>query len=203
MTERLEDRSEAELLQLAIAGNESAFLLLYERLKMPLFRYAFHMTNSQAAAEEILQEVLIFLLKSGRRYKSEQGDLSGFAFGITRNFVRRWKKRERRSEELPGDEELNRVAGTRSGRDDLPDKVIRGQRIEKVRAAIRSLPDRYRQVIILCDLCELTYTDAASRLECPVGTIRSRLNRAHSLLARKLTQTQPELPAAGTEECLI
>ena len=206
MTERLEDRSEAELLQLSITGNESAFLVLYERLKAPIFRYAFYMTNSQSAAEEILQEVLILLLKSGHRYKSEQGDLSGFAFGITRNFVRRWKKRQRQTEELPGDDALERLSGVRSGPEELPAQVIRGEQVERIRIAIASLPERYRQVVVLCDLCEFTYAEAASRLDCPVGTVRSRLNRAHVLLAQKLGQSknpQPELPAAGTEECLI
>jgi len=88
----------------------------------------------------------------------------------------------------------------------LPAQVIRTQEVAKMRAAIASLPDHYRQVIVLCDLCERSYAEAASRLGCAVGTIRSRLNRAHALLVQKLKQSkkpQTELSAAGTEECLI
>ena len=206
MTNRLEGRSEAELLQLSVAGDESAFLLLYERLKGPIFRYAFYMTSSKPAAEEVVQEVFMFLVKNGARFRPAEGDLAGFAFGIARNFVRRLKKRERLNEELPGDEVLERLSRIHWGSEEISTQVIRNQGLERIRAAIRSLPDHYRQVIVLCDLCEFTYREAASRLQCAVGTIRSRRNRAHALLAQKLRETrkpQPELPAAGKEECLI
>jgi RNA polymerase sigma-70 factor (ECF subfamily) len=145
------------------------------------------------------------LLTKGDRYKSTQGDLAGFVFGIARNFVRRFRKRERLSEELPGDEALEKISGNQPATE-LATQVMRDQGIQRIRMAIATLPDHYRQVILLCDLCELTYAEAASRLECAVGTVRSRLSRAHALLAQKLKQTknpQPELPAKGTEECLI
>ena len=205
MTHRLQNLSDAKLLELSRAGEESAFLSLYERLKAPIFRYAFYMTMSKTAAEEVTQEVFIALLKNGNRYKPAEGDLPGFAFGIARNLIRRFHRRERLYEELPGDEVLDKLSGSLSGTQELSLQVIRKEDVEKIRAAIASLPHHYRQVIVLCDLCELTYTEAASRLQCAVGTVRSRRNRAHALLAQKLKQTkktQPELPAAGAKECL-
>ena len=144
-------------------------------------------------------------LKNGDRYKPKQGDVAAFVFGIARNLVRRLRKRERLFEQLPGVEALEKMSANEPGTE-LAAHVMRYQGIQRIRAAIATLPDHYRQVIVLCDLCELTYVEAASRLECAVGTVRSRLNRAHALLAQKLKQTkrpQPESPAAGTEECLI
>lgn len=203
MTNRPESRSDAELLELSATGDEHAFRLLYERLKGPIFRYAFHMTGSKSAAEEAVQEAFMAILKNADRYNSTRSDLAGFAFGIARNLVRRIRKRERLSEELPGDDALEQLSMTQP-QSELAAQVIRHQSIERIRAAIATLPEHYRQVIVLCDLCELTYAEAASRLHCAVGTIRSRLNRAHALLAQKLKQRpQPELPTAGTEECLI
>ena len=206
MTDRPENHSEFKLLEQSMQGNEDAFLLLYNRLKEPLFRYAFYMTMSKAAAEEVTQDAFLVLLKNGHRFKPDKGDLIGFAFGITRNLIQRFKKSQRLSEELPGDEALDKLSSDRAEITDVSAQTIRNQDVETIRIAIRSLPDHYRQVVVLCDLCELTYSDVASRLQCPVGTIRSRLNRAHTLLAGKLRQTkksQPELPAAGPEECLI
>jgi RNA polymerase sigma-70 factor, ECF subfamily len=206
MTARVESRSDAELLKLSMAGDEDAFLVLYNRLKSPVFRYAFYMTGLQASAEEVVQEVFISLLKNGNRYEPAQGDLAGFAFGIARNLIRRLKKREHLTEKLPGDEALDRRCLSRPEAEDLSAQVIRDQGLEKIRTAIAFLPDHYRQVVVLCDLCELTYTEAASRLHCAVGTVRSRLHRAHALLAKKLKQTkktQAELRTPGTEECLI
>jgi RNA polymerase sigma-70 factor (ECF subfamily) len=202
----LESRSDAELLELSLAGDENAFRSLYRRLKGPIFRYVFHVTNSQAAAEEVTQEVFVLLLTQGKKYRKERGEVSAFAFGIARNFVRRLKKRERVYQELPSDEVLEKKSISQNEMEGLSKQVIRNQDVARIRTAIASLPDRYRQVIVLCDLCELTYADAALRLGCPVGTIRSRLNRAHALLAAKLKQSakpEMELPEAGPEECLI
>jgi len=206
MMDRLESRSDSELLELSLTGEEAAFLVLYERLKPSIFRYAFHVTNSKTAAEEVTQEVFVFLLREGTRYKQARGDVAAFAFGIARNFVRRLQKRERVYQELPSDEVLEKVSDRQNERDGLAAQLIRKQGIERIRTAIASLPDRYRQVIVLCDLCELSYAEAACRLECAVGTVRSRLNRARALLVEKLKQSkkpQTELPAAGPEECLI
>lgn len=204
MMDRFETRSDAELLELSVAGEERAFLLLYERLKPSLFRYAFYMTNSRTAAEEVMQEVFISLLKDGSRYRKARGDVAGFAFGIARNFVRRIHRRERIYQELPSDEAL--AEKQTLAPEVLPAHVIRTQEVAMVHKAIASLPDHYRQLIVLCDLCELSYAEAASRLDCAVGTVRSRLNRARALLLVKMKQSkkaQTELPAAGAEECLI
>jgi RNA polymerase sigma-70 factor (ECF subfamily) len=203
----LETRSDGELLRLSLAGQESAFLILYERLKRPIFRYVFYMTNSKTAAEEITQELFICLLREGGRYREEQGDIAAFAFGIARNLIRRLKRRERPYEALPDDETLEKLAlSAISKPEPVSGQLIRQQLVDRVRMAIAALPDHYRQVIVLCDLCEFSYAEAASRLNCRVGTIRSRLNRGHALLARRLKQAgkpRTELPAAGTEECLI
>jgi RNA polymerase sigma-70 factor, ECF subfamily len=202
---RLEGQSDAELLERSIVGDENAFLMLYERLKVSIFRYAFYMTNSKTAAEEVTQEVFICLLKDGQRYRKARGDLAAFAFGITRNLVRRLQRRERIYQELPSDEALKKLSFSQNGIEEVSAQAIRNQRIERLRSAIASLPDRYRQVIVLCDLCDCSYADAASRLKCALGTVRSRLSRAHTLLSQKLKQSknpEPELPAAGKEECL-
>src|ERR1700739_3385482 len=100
--------SDAELLRMALGGHETAFLVLYQRLKNGIFRYAFYMTSSRSIAEEITQEVFIALLREGRKYRPDRGDLAAFAFGIARNVVRRTKRRERAYEPIPGDQALER-----------------------------------------------------------------------------------------------
>lgn len=201
-----EGKSDAELLKLAMAGEESAFITLYEKLKNGVFRYAYYMTSSVAAAEEVTQEVFMSLLEKSSTYREERGDVAAFVFGIARNFARRVRRRERVYWPLPEEDAVERLAASLIlESQSLHSNVARNQAVEQVRAAIASLPDHYALVVILCDLCELSYADAAVRLACPVGTVRSRLNRAHNLLARKLKPMKsPEtLPAAGTEGCLI
>ncbi|HZR57100.1 MAG TPA: RNA polymerase sigma factor [Terriglobales bacterium] len=206
--DKYENQSDAELLRISLLGDENAFCMLYEKLKGGIFRYAFYMTNSKSAAEEITQEVFIALIKDGGRYQEREGDVGAFAFGIARNFVKRMERRERPYQPLPNDQSVEEAASQNlvSGSEILPEQLIRGELIGSVRAAIASLPEHYRQVVVLCDLCELSYAEAACRLDCAVGTIRSRLNRAHALLAHKLKLLGKPLtvfPGSNTERCPI
>lgn len=206
MSDNLARLSDSELLRLSLAGDESAFVALYERLKGPIFRYAFYMTNSNAAAEEVTQEVFFTLLQVGSRYKKTRGDVAAFAFGIARNLVKRARRREQAYEQLPNPDALEKLPGNCTGPETLTSELVQTERLERVQSAIASLPDHYRQVIVICDLCELSYEEAACRLGCAVGTVRSRLSRARALLAEKLKgpkNSRRALPAAGTEECLI
>jgi RNA polymerase sigma-70 factor (ECF subfamily) len=200
-----DSRSDAELLSSALAGDEPAFLALYERLKTPVYRYAFYMTNSKAAAEEVTQDVFIALLKHGDRYSESRGDVAGFVFGIARNLIRRITRGEQVYQPLPADEVLENLSQiTGAEAESAPARMMQHEIVTTVQAAVASLPDHYRQVVVLCDLCELSYAEAAARLKCPVGTVRSRLNRGHALLLQKLKKPgKSRLPAAGTEECLI
>jgi hypothetical protein len=111
---QLSTRSDAELLQLAVGGDEQAFLLLYRRLKAGIFRYVFYMSSSRAIAEEVTQEVFIALPKDARNYKTERGDVVAFAFGIARNFIRRIQRRERPYGPFPADAALAALSANSS-----------------------------------------------------------------------------------------
>jgi RNA polymerase sigma-70 factor (ECF subfamily) len=69
--------------------------------------------------------------------------------------------------------------------------------VERVRQAIATLPENYREVVVFCELEEMSYEEAASALDCPVGTVRSRLHRARALLLEKLRE--PELVRGSAE----
>ena len=205
--ENFNNCSDALLLKRALAGDEAAFRLLYEGLKGGIFRYAFYMTNSRTVAEEVTQEVFILLLNEGGGYREERGDVGAFAFGIARNFIRRIERRESKYEPIPDGDSASTLPGDLiSESESVARELMRNEVAAQVQAAIASLPDHYRQAVVLCDLCELSYEQAASRLHCAVGTIRSRLNRAHAILVEKLKplrRNEPQIRATGTEGCLI
>jgi predicted DNA-binding protein (UPF0251 family) len=64
--------------------------------------------------------------------------------------------------------------------------LTRAESIQALRDAVSSLPVRYREAVVVCDLEEMSYRDAAAALGCAVGTVRSRLHRGRALLAVKL-----------------
>ena len=85
-----------------------------------------------------------------------------------------------------GDEDDNLEEMLTADADALGD-LTRAESIGALREAVLTLPVRYREAVVLCDLQEMTYADAASALGCAVGTVRSRLHRGRALLAVKLT----------------
>jgi len=64
--------------------------------------------------------------------------------------------------------------------------LARDEIVDLVRQAVLSLPAHFREVIVLCHLQEMSYTEVSEVIDCPIGTVRSRLNRARTLLVEKL-----------------
>ena len=87
---------------------------------------------------------------------------------------------------------------SRSMRDPLDD-LTRKEMLESLRQAILALPAHYREVVVFCELHEMSYAEVAETLDCAIGTVRSRLNRARTLLAEKLRNGE----AAGNQKKVI
>lgn len=170
------DRTDEELLLRLQAGDELAFTLLYRRRQGAIYRFALHMTGDLVVAEDVTQEVFLALLTGRLRFDAARGPLAPFLFGVARNRI---LKRLRQLKEVCAEEDC-------SIHDDLLGNLVRREAVEQVRRAVLSLPTVYREVVVLCDLEESSYEDAALVLECPIGTVRSRLNRARAMLAQKL-----------------
>ena len=85
----LTDCTDEQLLAQALAGEEEAFTALYRRRQGPIFRFALHMSGSTQIAEEVTQDVFIFLLQRGHDFDPQRGVLGAYLFGVARNYVRR------------------------------------------------------------------------------------------------------------------
>jgi DNA-directed RNA polymerase specialized sigma24 family protein len=68
------------------------------------------------------------------------------------------------------------------------DEFASVEAIGRVRQAVSTLPENYREIVVLCELEEMSYEEAAAALGCPVGTVRSRLHRARAMLVEKLRE---------------
>jgi RNA polymerase sigma-70 factor (ECF subfamily) len=176
-----------ELLSRIQSGDEQAFVDLYRRRQAALFRFALHMSGSLPVAEDVTQEVFLALLREGCGYDPERGTLSGYLFGIARKLVLRHLERGRSDVVLDTDNDDSALPELAVVDDPMVD-LTRREGIESLRRAVQALPRRYREVVVLCDLEEVDYADAAVALSCPIGTVRSRLHRARGLLLDKLNQ---------------
>ena len=185
-----------ELLFRLRSGDEAAFVMLYRRRQGAIYRFAMHMSGSATAAEDITQEVFLSLLRQGCGFDPERGTLSGYLFGIARKLVLRTLERSRADVAL--ENEADDVPSPELAVIDDPlIDLTRREGIDALRRAVMALPRRYREVVLLCDLEELDYADAAVVLGCPIGTVRSRMHRARALLFEKLNQDRNPRLAVG------
>ena len=179
---------DAELLRLMFAGDEQAFTALYGRYKGLVYRFALLMSGQTSVAEEVTQEVFLALIRNGRRYDPSRGSLKSYLCGAARNQVLLLLEKERPYVQLVEESDEGQevpIAQLISGDDPLG-HCARNEANRLVRQAVLALPARYREVIVLCDFQELSYAEAALALDCPVGTVNSRLHRGHALLSKKL-----------------
>jgi RNA polymerase sigma-70 factor, ECF subfamily len=198
--------SDDELLRLSLAGDEDAFVTLYRRRQGGIYRFALQMSGSEAIAEDVTQEVFMVLMGEAKNYDPARGSLAAYLYGIARNHVLRFLSRDRSFVPLGGgyDEEGEAAHEQLVAQDDPLGDLTRTEMIESVRQAVTALPPHYREVVVLCDLHEMSYAEAAQVLDCAVGTIRSRLHRARSLLIEKLRATNEPgaaSPIVNTARC--
>jgi RNA polymerase sigma-70 factor (ECF subfamily) len=169
--------SDDVLLQRMSAGDEEAFTALYRRRQGGIYRFALQMSGSEAVAEDVTQEVFLALMRRPQRYDAARGSLMTFLYGVARNHVLRHLERNRPGAPIPED--------LIDSGDPLSD-VSRQETVDAVRQAVLALPPHYREAVVLCDLQEMDYAQAAAVLGCAMGTVRSRLHRARALLTEKL-----------------
>jgi len=182
MTEMDDD---ASLVHRARKGDEPAFAALFARFQRQVFRYAAYMEGA-GAADDVVQETFLAVLRQGDRHDRLTGSVAGYLIGIARHVM--FKRRDRTGAYWLADVHDEAVLDTEFGSGpNALDQLVAAESAESVRAAVQSLPPVYREAVVLCDLEELDYAAAAALMTCPVGTVRSRLNRARALLARKLS----------------
>jgi RNA polymerase sigma-70 factor (ECF subfamily) len=165
------------------SGDQAALVGLYRRWQARVYRYVWRMSGRRDLAEDVTQESFLCLMRDASRFAAERGSLPGYLFGIARKQLLKRGRRERRYVALADTGE--RPGEAASGQDPQVD-LLRREDVARVRAAVMALPPHYREAVILCDLEELAYADAAAALGCSIGTVRSRLSRARGLLLRKM-----------------
>jgi RNA polymerase sigma-70 factor (ECF subfamily) len=196
-----------QLLRMVQLGDEDAFTMLYRRRQGAVYRFVLEMSGSASLAEDVTQEVFMALIRDNRGYDPSRGSLGAYLLGMARHHALRLIKRDRT---------YVSISPTRDGSWDSGDlaplspenphsELSRRESIHLVQQAILSLPEHYREAVVVCDLNEMSYEDAASVLGCSVGTVRSRLHRGRALLIQKLTggkKVEADSKAIDPNRCL-
>jgi RNA polymerase sigma-70 factor (ECF subfamily) len=173
---------ESEWIRRIAQGDERAFERLFRCYAPRIFRFAMSYLNDPALAEEVVQETMIAVWKNAKDYK-EQSQVSTWILGIARNkALDRARARQREPELL---REIDRRASARA----TPEQIARrDSQAERVRSALEKLSPEHREVIMLAFYNELSYSEIAQILNCPEGTVKSRVYYAKEQLKRILSE---------------
>ena len=154
-----------------------------------LFNFALRTTGGRDDALDLLQETYMKAFRFWDKY--EKGtNIRAWLFRIMKNtYINRYRKETREPGMVDYDDVENfydsiRDEGTDSN--DLQKSMYRNMLSDEVTEALQSLPEDFKTVVILCDIEELTYEEIAEFLNCPIGTVRSRLHRGRKILEEKL-----------------
>ena len=188
-----EAQSDDQLLRQICRGDEAAFAEIYRRHQGRIYRFIFHMSGSNATANEVTQETFMQLIRNPKGYDAAKGPLAAYLVGMARNLARRAMHDTHLEVSL---DDAGEYEASQSSEIDALDRLNRTECLELLRKALLGLPEHYREVVVLCDLEELTNAQAAAVLECSSGTVASRLHRAHAILKNKLSRV------TGIKPCL-
>ncbi|MCG2585048.1 RNA polymerase sigma factor [Massilia sp. TS11] len=190
----LTDTPDHELVRQMRAGTAAAFQALYRRHQGPLFRFALLRCGAEATAADVVQDTFMALLTGSIQFDPLKGALGPFLFGVARNLILKHEAARQRYARLPGEDEDDEPDLASDAAEPL-DQLLGQETADAVRRALGQLAPHYRDVLILYELHELSYLEIAQICQVDLGTVRSRLSRARSQLAKRLLAHRSGAPA--------
>jgi RNA polymerase sigma-70 factor, ECF subfamily len=169
----LQSLADEDLMGRVQEGDARAFEVIYDRHVDVAFSLAYRMCGRRAAAEDVVQDALLSLWRSGARYDRTRGSVRSWVLGVVHNRAIDFFRREsvRAGKDVSDDEAMQRLA---SG-DSTEREVQRRDDASQVRAALSELPPDQRQVIQLAYYGGFSHTEISSMLELPAGTVKGRM----------------------------
>ncbi len=184
--------TDADLLPRCLGGDEAAWAELVRSHTRKVFGLAYRFTGKPEEAEDLTQEIFVKVYQTLHKYRESDGAFGAWLMALARNHaIDRYRRG--RQERLRRDEDplLLEKAQARSEHPALG--LERDERAAIVHRGLRALPPDLRLPLVLCDLQGLAYGEIATRLGVPLGTVKSRINRARVELARRLVARRAEL----------
>ncbi len=178
------------LMEHVVRGSEVAFATLVDRYRNRIINLVSRFISDRDRAQEIAQEVFLRIFVHRERYRPS-GKFSTWMYTIAVNLAKNEIRRRVRAKGVVSLDKLLEATGDSgmfvSDPTQKPDQGVRRREIqESVEAALKELPEKYREVIVLRDIQQLSYEEIEQTLGIPGGTVRSRINRARSSLQEML-----------------
>jgi RNA polymerase sigma-70 factor (ECF subfamily) len=181
------DLTDVEILADVAGGDIDAYGKIVNRYRGRLYNFVFRFVGERETAEDIVQETFLRAFRKRKEYRAI-ANFSTWLFTIAGNLAKSELRRRKRWRLFSVHKDDENDTGI-----DLPDESFRPDTVTEssiadvqIQQAILSLPENYRQVVLLRDVEGLSYQEIAEISKCPVGTVKSRVNRARLKLQQKL-----------------
>jgi len=179
------------LLLLSCVDRKGALKAEFERVALPqlshIYTSAFYLTRDKTEAEDLVQETYLRALRFFDKFQPGT-NCRAWLLSILRNlFINRYRQKRKEPEKVDW-EKIEQVyesmvqQGEKAERDNPENQLISRLMDEEVERALRELSEEYRMAIVLVDIEELSYEEAAKVMECAIGTVRSRVSRGRRML---------------------
>ena len=179
LPERITDE---RALDRAVGGDETAFILLYERHRDAIFRFAYRLLGSAAQAEDVTHDCFLSLIRRPEGFDPTRSQLRTYLFAAARNLA--LKRLQERGQDV-NVEELA-VEPRLPVREEPLQKLLREELEREVSRAVAALPPLQREALVLFEYEGLPLAEIAAVVGADVGTIKARLHRARQRLRRVL-----------------
>jgi len=179
--------TDVEIMSDVAAGDTEAYGSIVNRYRGRLHSFVFRFVNDRETAEDIVQETFLRAFRKRKEYRAI-ANFSTWLFTIAGNLAKSELRRRKRWRFLSVHKDDDSDTGFELPDESyLPDRMTESSLIDgQIQSAIQSLPANYRQVILLRDVEGMSYQEIAEIIKSPVGTVKSRVNRARLRLQQKL-----------------
>lgn len=183
-----------ELWARSAAGDVESFNTLFDELSADIFRFARYRLTSDSEADDVVAETFLYLWKGRVERPDNDVSVRAWAFGIASNLVkRRWRsgaRADRALTRLSAFTEIERISADEAS--DLVSSIESRARVRNVRIALDRLPPAMTDILVMRAWDEMEYGEIAYVLDCPIGTVRSRLARARDRLKTEISKIERE-----------
>lgn len=178
-------REETELIEACKRGEPAAFRQIYEMYKDKLHSLAFYMTGDREAARDITQQVFLKLFSSIVTFQ-HRASFSSWLFRLAVNVCRDYQRSLSRMKVFFADAQYMQPTEARGPT--IEESLCKEEALQMLQRVLLQLSPKLRTVIILKYIEDLSYSQIAELLGCSIGTVSSRINRGHKILAQEMKE---------------
>ncbi len=186
--------SDVILVNRCLDGDSQAWEVIVRSYTGRLLNMGYQYLGSYAVAEELTQDIFLKVYQNLASFHPETGSLKSWIMRVGRNLIIDYYRSHKKEKNVAGSEELEVLDIKCNNRETTPfDSLYLREKAEFLHSLLDKISPELKEAVILRDIEELSYQEISERIEIPVGTVKSRINRGRIELSKKMSETRRDL----------